>query len=246
MFYSDSMQHSFDFLALDMAKWAATLQPLLHGIDRIPRRTPLRQLVKSMISSRTVDAVSRDAFERLMHAYPDGAGLAEAAPDTVEEIIADVTFPADKARNLPLAMQRILERTGGLDLDFLRSLPVAEALRWLEDLPGVGRQVAAATLNTSLLSRPVLVVDTHMLRVLQRLGAVRPNATPQAASETVTAALPGWSGDDFFHFHIMGKRLGQRVCRAGEPQCHACPLSADCRTGRERSPAPARELELSA
>ena len=114
------------------------------------------------------------------------------------------------------------------ELDFLGALPLEDALAWLERLPGVGRRVAASTLNASTLGRPVLIVDSHVLRVLRRLGFVGPAAEALAASEAVTAAMPHWSGDDFLAFHIAAKRLGQTLCRPEAPACTRCPLRRDC------------------
>ncbi|WP_442680382.1 endonuclease III domain-containing protein [Sphingomonas sp. ASY06-1R] len=115
-----------------------------------------------------------------------------------------------------------------LHLDFLGEVPLKDALAWLEQLPGVARKVSAATLNGSTLRRPVFIVDTHVQRVLQRLGFVGAHADIQAVSEQVTAGAPDWSGDDFLAFHVATKRLGQRVCRPEAPDCAHCPLAFDC------------------
>jgi len=49
-------------------------------------------------------------------------------------------------------------------------------------LPGVGRKVAAPALNASTLAMPVLIVDSHVLRVFERLGFVARGAGTQLAS----------------------------------------------------------------
>ena len=113
-------------------------------------------------------------------------------------------------------------------LDFLGEGALAEALAWLEKLPGVGRKVAASTLNASILRRPVFIVDSHVLRILQRLRFVDPHAVAAQTSDAVTAARPGWSGDDFLAFHMMVKRLGQTICHATAPECGICPLRNEC------------------
>jgi endonuclease-3 len=77
-----------------------------------------------------------------------------------------------------------------------------------------------------------MIVDTHVLRVLRRLGAVRPTADYLTGSETVTAAAAHWTGDDFLAFHIALKWLGQDVCRWDVPVCGICPMVADCPTAR--------------
>jgi endonuclease-3 len=218
------MQASFAFAASDVAEWRALLGPVI-----LPRRrrAPIGQLVKSIISARTRDAVSTAAYDRLVARYGTPARLARAKPAAVARAIGDVTFAESKAALLLAALQQIERQDGGFALAHLTVRPLADALAWLEQLPGVGRKVSASTLNASTLARPVMIVDTHVLRVLQRLGFVPPAADYRAASEAVTAAMPAWPGDDFLGFHIALKRLGQARCRWDAPDCAACPLSAN-------------------
>lgn len=79
-----------------------------------------------------------------------------------------------------------------------------------------------------LWAAPVMIVDTHVLRVLERLRFVPASAHYRAASEAVTAAMPAWGGDDFLSFHIALKHLGQENCLWDVPQCSRCPLAAEC------------------
>lgn len=223
------MQARFAFCGQDeIAGWHRALRPLLARIDPIPQRTPVGQLVKSMISGRTRDAVSLAAYDRLVGAYRTPARVAAAEVEEIAHLIAGVTFPEDKARNVVAALRRIAGERRSFDLDFLGALPVAQALAWLERLPGVARKVAASTLNASTLARPVMIVDSHVLRVLQRLGLVSPHAEAWRASEAVTAAMDEWNGADFLAFHCELKLLGQHVCRYEVPECGLCPLAGDC------------------
>lgn len=219
------MQVAFTFAAADVAGWRAKLGPV-----SLPsrRRSPVGQLVKSIISARTRDAVSTAAYDRLVARYDGPAALARASPAAVARIIGDVTFAEAKAAMLVTALRQIAAAEGGFALGHLADRPLAEALAWLERLPGVARKVSASTLNASTLGRPVMIVDTHVLRVLQRLGFVPAGADYRMASEAVTAAMPDWSGDAFLSFHIALKRLGQAVCRWNVPDCGACPLAGDC------------------
>lgn len=220
------MQRAFLLGQSDLAAWSTRLLAAAGDPLPIRRRSPLGQLVKSIISSRTLDAVSSRAYDRLETAFPALSLLADAAAEDVGRLIADVTFPDDKARYLVAALRRIGAERPGHDLGFLGALPLAEALAWLEALPGVARKVAASTLNASTLDRPVFIVDTHVLRVLGRLGFVGDGAGYRRASEAVTAAMPDWRGADFLRFHILLKRLGQRICRRDGPDCARCPLGA--------------------
>lgn len=182
-----------------------------------------------MISGRTRDAVSQAAYDRLVAAFGSPKSLAAAGARRVRAVIADVTFAEVKAAQLVTALHRIAGERRGFDLDFLAAMPLDDALGWLERLPGVGRKVAASTLNASTLERPVLIVDSHVLRVLQRLGFVGSHADGRVASETATAALPDWQGRAFLELHVELKLVGQLWCRPVAPRCDACPLSAACR-----------------
>ena len=231
------MQDAFDFAGSGVAdpeRWRLALVAFFGLALPARRRTPFGQLVKSLLSARTRDAVSEAAYDRLVARWPDPSALAAAPPGAVEAVVADVTFADVKAARLHAALQAIVRERSDYDLTFLGDLAIADALAWLERLPGVARKVAASTLNLLTLNRPVFVVDAHVLRVLRRLRYVGRSADARAASEAVTAAMAGWGGDEFLLFHAGTKRLGQELCRYDVPDCARCPLLADCPTGRGR------------
>lgn len=230
MFHMAGMQSTFGFAGNDLTRWRGLLERYFGDPLPVARRTPIGQLVKSMLSGRTRDAVSTAAYDALVSIYPSPPELARASAAAIAEVVAPVTFAESKAANLADALARIGRARPDYDLAFLADLPLAGALAWLERLPGVARKVSASTLNASTLAMPVLIVDTHVLRVLQRLGFVGRTADYRAASEAATAAAAGWSGDDFLAFHIFAKRLGQTICRWDVPECGCCPLAQDCPT----------------
>jgi endonuclease-3 len=224
------MQESFDFAAADIRRWRQPLTARFGSLVDVPRRRPLGQLVKSLISSRTRDAVSLRAYRRLGKRWQRASDMARAKPPAIERTIFDVTFAEKKAIYLPAALRLIGRERPDFRLEFLAEMPVESALAWLERLPGVGRKVAAATLNASTLRRPVFIVDSHVHRVLIRLGFIASNASAKAASEIVTAATQGWDADDLLELFAQLKRLGQTVCRYDASCCSICPLRNCCRT----------------
>lgn len=224
------MQTSFAFRGLeDLLTWQMLLAPLVRQATPLPVRRPLNQLVKSMISGRTRDPVSLAAYDRLVATFRSPCGLIAAGAGRVSQVIGAVTFAEDKANHLVATLQRIGRERRRFDLEFLGDAPLDAALAWLERLPGVGRKVAASTLNASTLSRLVLIVDSHVLRVLQRLGYVNRHAYGRTASEAVTAALPEWDGKAFLDLHVGLKRTGQLWCGPIAPNCAPCPLAPGCR-----------------
>ena len=193
------------------------------------RLDPASQLVKAMLSTRTYDAISWAAFERLKRQFPSWGELAEADPKAIEALIAETTFADQKARQLPLLFRLIGQRTGGFSLDFLADRPVDQALAWLEDLPGVGRQIAAAVLNFSTLKKRVLVVDTHVHRVARRLGLSGRTAEPAQSFEALMAMTPAtWTSAELYELHWLIKGLGQSICTDSPPACGRCPLNSLC------------------
>lgn len=235
------MQMAFDFGAVgDMAWMRDQLRSRFGQPDRVCSRAPIGQLVKSSISGRTLDEVSLAAYRRLVEAYPEWPALAAASTGDVEVLIGDVTFPDVKARHLGDALRAIGARHPDFDLAFLGRLSVAEALAWLERLPGVGRKVSASTLNFSTLDMPAFVVDSHILRVLSRYGFVRRKAGTRTAYDAAMAASPRWSAAELAELHILMKRLGQTICRLNRARCPDCPIRQRCKTAAASGRRPVR------
>ncbi len=226
------MQPPFDFIARDLSAWHCQLNAAYGRLGTVKRRKPIGQLIKSLISGRTYDAVSLTAYRRLGERWKRVSLLARASPAEIEAVIADVTFAEAKAPQLAETLRRIEREHPDFRLDFLAEPPLTDALRWLEQFPGVGRKVAAATLNFSTLKRPVFVVDSHVHRVLQRLGLVGVSATPATTSEIATASTLDWSPEDHMEMFAHLKRLGQDVCRHDAPDCARCPLASRCATAK--------------
>lgn len=228
-----TMQMAFKFGVTDDIAW---LRERLRGHFGNPGmvrlRTPVGQLVKSIISSRTRDEVSRAASDRLETRYPTWLALAHAPVGDIQEIIKDVSFPEDKARYLQQTLQVIAASYPDFDLTFLARMSVPKALDWLECLPGVGRKVAASTLNFSTLKMPSFVIDTHILRLLRRFGFVTHKAPILKAYDVVMGQVSEWNASELSELHMLLKRLGQTICRANDTYCHHCPIRERCRSIR--------------
>ncbi len=192
-------------------------------------RTPVGAMVKSMISCRTKDEVSLRAYNDLVARYLDWNDFITAGHIAVAKVIATVTLVEREALYVCESLRRLSLSHPDFNLDFLAKEPVGRALAWLERLPGVGRKVSAATLNFSTLQRPALVIDSHVLRVLQRLGLVAATASTEQAYDHIVPELEGWSAADLSQLHCLLKRLGQAHCHAGAPDCRTCSLTDQCK-----------------
>ncbi len=224
------MQRSFDFGASPLPDIRLPLQRLYGPQRSLARMDPVSQLVKTAISGRTYDEVSWAAFFRLRTHYDgDWEALSLAPGAELESILSPTTFPEAKARQLPVLLRMLKHRRGELNLDFLATETVEDALAWLKTLPAVGPKTAACVLNFSRLNMRALVVDTHVHRVARRLGLVLARSEVQAAYDSLMDQAPeSWESEDLFELHCLVKRLGQTYCTHARPRCASCPLKDAC------------------
>jgi endonuclease-3 len=202
-----------------------------HGPQRDPLRLdPVSQLILAILSARTRDEISLAALEHLACRYASWSVLAHAPSQDIESIIHPVTYADRKADQLPRTLRLIAERAGALNLDFLARWPPEEAaMRWLEELPGIGMRNAAATLNFSKLRRRVLSVGTQHLRVGERLGLLPPGTDYARGFVLYMRLVPDeWDADDLYELHWLIKLHGQSRCRHHRPICSGCPLAELC------------------
>ena len=184
-----------------------------------------------MVGGRTRGEISRGAFETLLHRFGCWEAVRDGRVADIEDAIAAVTFADAKAWRLKESLRAITHSEGRLTLESLQDMSVDRALVWLERLPGVGRKVSAATVNFSTLRKRALVIDTHHLRVLRRLGVVDATATITRAYDRVMPVLPeDWTAADLDDHHQLLKRLGQTECRHRAPSCRRCSLRDLCPT----------------
>ncbi|WGF88797.1 endonuclease III domain-containing protein [Marinivivus vitaminiproducens] len=232
LFLRRAMQGSFDFGTSDDLAWMERrLAATYRHLHALPRRSPVGQLARSLIGSRTHDRLAEQAFANLRAAFPTWRAVAAASPSAVWRPIRKVQFAEIKAANLTGAMRRICDHDPDFRLAFLRDWPLWRALDWLQRLPGIGPKAAAAVLNFSTLEQAAFVADTHVLRVLRRYGLIGPKADAHRAMVAVMSAGSDWNADRLELLYARLKFLGQQACRAHVTACGPCPLRARCRTG---------------
>ena len=193
-----------------------------------PHRAPLDELVLTVLSQNTNDRNRDVAYERLRDRFPGWEAVAHAPEDEIEEAIRPGGISRVKAGRIKAILGAIEAQRGNLDLGFLADAPRAEALDFLESLPGVGRKTAACVMLFSF-DRPELPVDTHVYRVASRLGLIRPRASFEEAHDVLLAAT---EPDRVFEAHVNLIRHGRRLCSARAPACPECPLLLLCPYGK--------------
>jgi endonuclease-3 len=206
---------------------AARIHALLlkeYGAPRWTRLDGVSEMVATILSQNTNDGNRDLAYTRLRARFNTWEDVRDAKTDDVIEAIRPAGLANQKGPRIQLALRRISEERGALNIDFLAALPVAEARAWLTSINGIGPKTAAIVLLFCY-DRPAFPVDTHVHRVTGRLG-LRPDALSADDTHTLMEALcpPGAEGP--FHLNLI--RHGREVCAARRPLCEACVLRKEC------------------
>ena len=185
---------------------------------------PFQLLVATILSAQSTDVRVNMVTPDVFAAYPDAASLAAADPEAVEALVRSTGFFRAKTRSLIGMAAAVSERFGG---------EVPPALDELVTLPGVGRKTANVVRSVAF-SLPGLPVDTHVLRVSQRLGLTDGLAAPARRDPVkveleLNALVPA---DERGVFSLRMILHGRDTCGARAPRCGDCILADFCPSAR--------------
>ena len=141
--------------------------------------------------------------------------MASADPLVFQSEIRSTGFFRAKTKSILGAAKMLVERFGG---------EVPDTMEALLELPGVARKTANVVLGSWFGKAAGVVVDTHVLRVSQRLKLTR-QKTPGKIERDLMKLVPEKDWIDFSHRLIWH---GRRVCSARKPRCEACPVGDWC------------------
>lgn len=204
------------------------------GIKYFHDLDPLSELISSLLSHRTKNAMSAKAYHNLVDRFGDWETVMTAPVGEVEEAVSPCTWPEQKAPRLQQVLREVKERRGDLSLDFLGEMEVSAARDWLEDLPGVGPKTSAAVISFSSLRGRALPVDSHHFRVAVRLHIVLEKIGEGKANRVLERLLPDdFSAQDVYDHHQLLMKHGQKICHYRKPACEECVLLDICPTGQK-------------
>lgn len=192
---------------------------------------PTDELVATILSQHTSDTNSHRAFRNLKSRFPSWEQLIAAPDAEVIETIHSAGLANIKGPRIKQVLTALKDAYGTLDLEFLRSMCVAEVKELLTALPGVGPKTAACVALFSL-QMAAFPVDTHVNRIAVRLGLLGHREAPERFQQLVEEFMPE---DALLSFHLNLVRHGREVCRARSPLCSECVLLSICEFGRNRT-----------
>jgi endonuclease III len=177
--------------------------------------TPLEILVATMLSAQTTDVRVNIVTQSLFKKYRSAKDYVDAPIEELENDIHSTGFYHNKARNLKACCQMLVEKYGG---------KVPSTMEQLIELPGVARKTANIVLYNAYGVTAGIAVDTHVMRLSQRLGLTE-EKDQNKIERDLMALTPkeNWMPlTDLLIYH------GRQVCTAKKPRCDACVLNKYC------------------
>ena len=182
-------------------------------------RNAFELLIATILSAQATDVGVNKVTPKLFERFPTPARLAAASEEEVIECIQSLGLYRNKAKNIRLCAQQLMERFDG---------EVPKTREELVSLAGVGRKTANVVMSVAF-NIPAFAVDTHVERISKRLQICRKKDTVLEVEETLCRKIPKELWSRAHHWMIF---FGRYHCIARKPKCHECPLLEMCAFGQ--------------
>jgi endonuclease-3 len=179
------------------------------------RRGGFRVLISTILSLRTKDEVTGEAWKRLSRKANTPARMAGLSEKTISKLIYPVGFYKNKARTIIEICRRLVDEFRGR---------VPDDLDTLLSFNGVGRKTANLVV-TKAFNKPGICVDTHVHRISNRWGYVK-TKTPDDTEMALRKKLPR---KYWLIINDLLVAFGQNHCTPISPYCKSCVIEKYCR-----------------
>jgi len=207
----------------EKAVWLADRLLQRYGPPVVRRPDPVESLVSTILSQNTNDTNRDRAYASLLDRFGSLDAVRTARVDAIGRAIHTGGLHRQKSARIRRVLNRIHRERGALDLAFLDDWDLDAAMDWLLASPGVGRKTAGIVLLFSF-GKPYFPVDTHIRRVLTRVGLIEPKGDPHVQANRLLPKDPSLMAA----LHLLIIRLGREICRPRRPDCPNCPIRREC------------------
>lgn len=176
---------------------------------------PLQLLVSTILSAQCTDKRVNMITPMLFAKYKSAKHFAEAERNELESDIKSTGFYHMKSKHIIEACRSIVNRFNG---------EVPETLEELTSLPGVGRKTANCVLGGAYGIQSGIVVDTHVIRLSNRLGLTK-NSDPIKIEYDLMKIV---QRKEWYNFSNLLINHGRKTCKAQNPLCNICKISDIC------------------
>ena len=197
---------------LEIHKLLLELYP--HRRCALEYSTPFELLVASRLSAQCTDVRVNIVTEDLFKKYRTPQDFASLTVEELEPMIRSCGLGNTKARDIIAASKKVLELGG-----------IPDTMDGMLSIPGIGRKIANLLLGEIFEQPGVVIVDTHCIRLANRMGFVS-EKDPKKIETELRKVIPANESLDFCHAIVFH---GRQVCSARNPDCENCPLSGLCK-----------------
>jgi endonuclease-3 len=176
---------------------------------------PLQLLVSTILSAQCTDVRVNMVTPALFAKYQHAKDFAIADRNELEDEIKSTGFYRMKTKHIIEACTTIVDRFHSL---------VPQTMDELMSLPGVGRKTANCILGGAFGIQNGIVVDTHVIRLSNRLGLTK-NESPEKIEQDLMKLVPK---KEWYRFSNLLILHGRKTCKARKPLCEQCVLSDIC------------------
>jgi endonuclease-3 len=177
--------------------------------------SPFELLIATMLSAQCTDERVNQVTATLFKKYRTPRDYTLVPVEELEHDVFSTGFYKAKARNVQSCCTALVERFGG---------EVPRTLEELTSLAGVGRKTANVVLSHCF-DTPGMVVDTHVTRLVNRMGLCRGEDAVKLEF-ALMELLPKEQWRGFTHLMIQH---GRGICSARtQPKCGECVVADVC------------------
>lgn len=176
---------------------------------------PFELLIATILSAQATDVSVNLATPELFKKFPTPETLAKADVSEIDKYITKINFHSNKAKLINATAKMLVEKFGG---------KVPDNMEDLDSLPGVARKTANVVLGDAFNIQEGIVVDTHVMRLSQKLG-LTDQKDPVKIEKDLMGIVPRDQWTKFAHYLIL---FGREYCPARPHECKDCPLGDLC------------------
>jgi endonuclease-3 len=183
--------------------------------------TPFELLVAVILSAQCTDVRVNIVTSEMYKKVNTPEQFANLPVEEIEEMIKSTGFYRNKAKNIKLCSQQLLNEYNG---------EIPQEMDKLVKLAGVGRKTANVVRGEIWGLADGITVDTHVKRLSNLIGLTK-NDDPIKIEQDLMKIVSRDSWIDFSHYLIL---QGRDKCIARRPKCQECEISGYCTYGKKK------------
>lgn len=220
-FIIESMSTELSKPPIDLLELYNDYLQLKHPLDVLATKDPWKVAVGLVLAAHCSDAAVNKVAPGFFKQFPNWKSVLGKTRDDLIPFLPGISHTGNKSDYI-INWANYLEAHGG-DIE-----PTIDALTQIK---GFGRKTAGILLFTVKGIDEAIPLDTHALRILDRLGWFPTTKNPDVREKQLLPWIP--TGRRFATFTILTQH-GRHICGAKIAQCGECKLRPRCAFGQPR------------